>query len=148
MKPPLFGLTLVAFLAGGAASAQTPFVIAKCDPNAAVIFSNIRLPQPVLADGKPLAAGTYDIRITNEHPTPAPGQSVSGECWVEFVKTGTIAGRELASVVPADEIGSVVKGPTPKPSACRVDVLKEGEYLRLWMNDAGTHYIVKLPISR
>jgi hypothetical protein len=27
-------------------------------------------------------------------------------------------------------------------------VLKEGEYLRVWMNGAGTHCIVNMPIAR
>jgi len=27
-------------------------------------------------------------------------------------------------------------------------VLKEGEYLRVWMNSAGTHDVVKMPIAR
>jgi hypothetical protein len=33
---------------------------------------------------------------------------------VEFLKSGAVAGREVASVVPAEEIGAVAKGPEPK----------------------------------
>jgi hypothetical protein len=101
-----------------------------------------------LADGKPLAAGTYQVRITTERPAAAVGQSANAACWVEFVKAGTVSGREVASVVSTDDIRTVAKGPAPKPSAFRVDLLKEGEYLRVWMNSGGTHYIVNMPVAR
>jgi hypothetical protein len=138
-----------ALLVAATASAQTtsPFVLAKCDPQT-ITFSNVRLPQPVLADGKPLAAGTYDVRIAAERPKPAVGQSPTAACWVEFVKGGAIAGKEVASVIPAEEIGAVAKGPAPQPNAVSVDVLKGGEYLRVWMNGGGTHFIVNMPLAR
>ena len=148
MKLLILGSAFVAFAIATSASAQPlPFAISKCDPEA-VTFRDVRLPQPVLADGKSLAAGTYDVRITTERPAAAVGQSANAACWVEFVKAGSVAGREVASVVSTEDIGSVAKGPAPQPSACRVDLLKEGEYLRVWMNSAGSHYIVNLPVAR
>jgi hypothetical protein len=150
MKALILPLACAAVFIANAAHAQTssPFVAATCDPNAHTLTSNVRLPQAVLANGQPLAAGTYEIRITTDRPTPAVGQSPTGECWVEFVKGGAVAGRELASVVSGDDIGAIVKGPEPKPNAVRVDLLKGGEYLRVWMNGAGTHYIVNLSVQR
>jgi hypothetical protein len=120
---------------------------------ASVAFSQttlgtIRLTHAVLADGKPLAAATYQVRLTNEEPKPAVGQSPSGEQWVEFVKNGTVAGRELATVISASDIGAVAKGPAPKAEGSRVDVLKEGEYVRVWMNRRGTNYIINMPVAR
>ena len=149
MKTLILPAASLAVFIATAASAQTssPFAVEKCDPEA-VTFSNVHLPQAVLANGQPLSAGTYQIRITTERPTPAIGQSPTGECWVEFVKSGAVAGREVASVVSADEIGAVVKGPGPKPDAVRVDLLTGGEYLRVWMNSGGTHYIVNLSVAR
>jgi hypothetical protein len=148
MKPLVLGSAFVALSVAAAASAQTvPFAVSKCDPEA-VTFRDVRLPQPVLADGKSLAAGTYDVRITTERPAAAVGQSANAACWVEFVKAGGIAGRDVASVVSAEDIGTVAKGPAPKPSACRVDLLKGGEYLRVWMNSGGIHYIVNMPVAR
>jgi hypothetical protein len=149
MRALILPAACAAMLIATAASAQTssPFVVAKCDPDA-VMFSNVRLPQAVLADGQPLAAGTYQVRITTECPAPVIGESPSGECWVEFLKGGVVAGRELASVISAEEIGEVVKDPVLKPNAVRVDLLKGGEYLRVWMNSAGTHYIVNLSVRR
>jgi hypothetical protein len=142
------GFAFLSMLVAATASAQTtPFAVSRCDPEA-VTFSNIRLPQAVLANGQALAAGTYQLRITTERPAPAAGQSATAECWVEFLKGGSVAGREMASVVSAEDIGAVAKGPQPKPNAVRVDLLKRGEYLRVWMNSAGTHYIVNMPVAR
>jgi len=142
------GFAFLSMLVAATASAQaTPFAVSRCDPEA-VTFSNIRLPQAVLANGKSLAAGTYQLRITTERPAPAAGQSATAECWVEFVKDGSVAGKEMASVVSAEDVGAVAKGPEPKPNSARVDLLKGGEYLRVWINSAGTHYIVNMPVAR
>jgi hypothetical protein len=46
-----------------------------------------------------------------------------------------------------EAIAAIAKGSLPKSGSARVDVLKEGEYLRIWFNHAGTHYIVNLPID-
>ena len=141
---------LAALLAAATASAQTPppFVTAKCDATGVTSFDKVKLPQAVLADGKVLAAGTYQIRITTDRPAPALGQSPTGECWVEFVKGADVMGREVASVVPAEDIAAVAKGPAPQLNGYRVDPLKGGEYVRVWLNSAGTNYIVNLPIAR
>jgi hypothetical protein len=148
MKTPVLGIAFAALLVASAASAQTtPFTVGKCAADA-VTFSNIRLPQPVLADGKPLAAGTYQIRIATQHPTPAVGQSPTAECWVEFVKDGAVAGREVASVISAEDITSIAKGPAPKLDQSRVDVLKGGDYVRIWINSAGTNYLINMPVAR
>jgi hypothetical protein len=148
MKHLAYGFAVLAIFIASTASAQTtPFAVSRCDPEA-VTFSNIHLAQAVLANGQSLAAGTYQVRITTERPAPAAGQSPTAECWVEFVKGGAVSGREVASVVSAEDIGAVAKGPGPKPNAARVDLLKGGEYLRIWMNRAGTHYIVNMPVAR
>lgn len=109
-------------------------------------FKNVRLAQPVLANGQPLEAGVYDVRITTERPAPALGQSAAGECWVEFLKEGAVAGREVASVLASADIALVAKGPVPKSNTARVDALKGGEHLRVWINSAGTHYLINLVV--
>lgn len=109
-------------------------------------FKNVQLAQPVLANGRPLDAGVYEVRITTERPAPAVGQSAAGECWVEFLKNGSVAGREVASVVAPADIELVAKGPVPKPDTARVDTLKGGEHLRVWINSAGTHYLINLVV--
>jgi hypothetical protein len=130
-----------------AAPAQTnPFPTMKCEAQSPT-FDNVRLPHAVLVNGATLPAGTYTVRVTNERPEPAPGQTAASACWVEFVTAGAVAGREVASVIPPNELADVAKGPPPKAKASRVDQLKGGDYIRVWLNADGTHYIVNLPIA-
>lgn len=131
----IWGFGLASLLGAGVAVAQTA-------------LGTVHLTQAALADGKPLAAGTYQVRLTNEQPTPAAGQSPNAERWVEFIKNGTVAGREVATVISAEDIGAVAKRPAPKADGSRVDVLKDGEYVRVWITRAGVHYIVNMPVAR
>ncbi len=125
MNPVMLSVTFAALFAPNVAIGQAQsFTTAVCDAQTATF--NIQLPQTVLANGQRLAAGAYVVRITAEHPAPAAGQSPNAECWVEFVRGGAVAGRELASVVPTEEIGAIAKGPAPQPNQSRVDLLKEG----------------------
>jgi hypothetical protein len=111
-------------------------------------LGTVNLPKSVIADGKPLPAGTYQVRLTGDAPAPGVGQSVRGEQWVEFIRSGSVAGRELATVIPASEIAAVAKGPAPRVNSSRVDLLKGDEYVRVWINRGSEHYIVHLPPSR
>jgi hypothetical protein len=115
-----------------AAVAQTP------------IIGSVRLAQAVLADGKPLPAGTYDVRLTTDEPKPAVGQSPGSERWVEFVKGGQPVGREVATIVSNGEIDAIANGPRPKPNGSRVDVLKGGDFVRVWINRDRVNYIIHL----
>jgi hypothetical protein len=138
----------IVVLTAATAFAQTaPPLFGGCGGQPA-LFKNIRLPQAVLANGKPLAAGVYEVRLTTDRPTPAVGQSATGECWVEFVKGGSVVGREVASVIGPADIASVAKGPAPTPNTARVDRLKGGEHVRVWINSAGTHFLINLPIAQ
>jgi hypothetical protein len=128
--------TLVGVLAAGAVgsvSAQT--------------LGTVTLPGAVLADGRRLAAGTYQIRLTGDVLQPGVGQSPAGERWVEFLRSGTVAGREVATVIPAGDIGAVAKGPRPTVNSSRVDVLRGGDYIRVWINRGNEHYIIHMPAS-
>jgi hypothetical protein len=131
----MVGMVAAGLLAAGAGFSQTT-------------LGTVRLPRAVLEDGRPLAAGTYRVRLTDEHVTPVAGESPDSERWVEFVMNGTVAGREVATVISANEVGAVVKDPAPKANGARVDVLKGGDYLRVWINRKPSHYIVNLPIAR
>jgi hypothetical protein len=111
-------------------------------------IGHVRLTKAVLADGRPLAPGTYQIRLTGDQPVTPVGASPGAERWVEFVKAGKVAGREVATVISATEVRTIAKGPQPRPNASRVDVLKDGDYVRLWLNSAGTNYIVNVPFAR
>lgn len=113
----------------------------------ATTIGTVRLPQAVLADGSQLAPAAYQVRLTNDQPAAAVGELPGAERWVEFVKDGKVAGREVATVIAAADIGNIAKGPQPPVNGSRVDVLKGGDYLRVWINKAGTHYLVNMPLS-
>ena len=107
-------------------------------------LGTVRLTQTVKADGQALPAGTYQVRLSTASVTPVVGQGPEAERWVEFVKGGTVAGRELASVVSAEDMRTMAKMPR-KTAAVRVEPLKGGDYLRVWLVHGGNHYLINLP---
>src|SRR5450756_3121323 len=77
-------------------------------------LGTVHIAKKLVADGKPLPAGTYQVRLTTDEPKTAAGQTPGAERYVEFVKGGTVAGREVATVVSAEDIGKIAKGAKPK----------------------------------
>lgn len=110
-------------------------------------LGQVNIPRRVLANGQPLAPGTYTVRLTAETASE-PASSQTPERWVEFVRGGQVAGRELASVVPADEIAQIAESARPAPGRSSTVVLKSGDYLRVWFNQGGTNYLVHLVIPQ
>ena len=102
----------------------------------------IALRSAVLANGEELAAGTYLLSLAEDSPSPS-GTGPSGR-WVEFVDGDIIAGRGLAVVIADSEIGEVSDSGSLRNEA-RVAVLKEGDYVRVWLNRDGVNYLVHLP---
>jgi hypothetical protein len=146
-RTPLHGVCAVLLVTWAVFAYSTLSVNSQSATDAATI-GTVRLTQAVLADGKPLSAGTYQVRLTNDQPTAAVGESPGAERWVEFVKDGKVAGREVATVISAADIGTIAEGPQPKANASRVDMLKGGDYVRVWINKAGTNYLVNMPLAR
>lgn len=114
-------------------------------PAAGASLGSVTLITGVMADGQPLAKGTYQVRLTGDRPTPAVGQSPDSERYVEFVRSGKVVGRVLATVIPQSEIGQVAKGPRPSSGGSRVDLLKGNDYLRVWINRNGMNYLIHMP---
>ena len=111
-------------------------------------LGSVRLTRSVMADGKPLKAGTYQVRLTSQDATPAvPG--IKMERWVEFLQGGKVAGREVVSIVPGSELKDLMPGPDNLPRAgagsSRVEMLKGNEYVRVWINRGGVHYLIHMP---
>ncbi len=90
----IIGLLTACTLAAGVAIAQ---------PAAETSLGEVKLPRQVKADGKPLAAGTYQVRLTAEMPSPAAA-GITMERWVEFLQGGQVKGREVVSIIPASEM--------------------------------------------
>lgn len=108
-------------------------------------LGSVTLAKKVMADGKPLAPGTYQVRLVGENAKPGVGQSAEGEQYVEFVKGGKVVAREVATVVSNADIGSIVKTHKPTMNGVRVETLKGNDYVRVWINHSGQNYLINLP---
>jgi len=135
-----------AFAQHKAPNQQPPTAAAPTAPAGELVLGSVRLAKATTADGKPLAAGTYTVRLTAQEAKPdAKGASENIERWVEFVQGGAVKGREVVSIVPSAEVKNVVKDPPPAAGASKVQMLKGNEYMRVWFNKGGNHYLIYFP---
>ncbi|HUF47167.1 MAG TPA: hypothetical protein VMM93_05065 [Vicinamibacterales bacterium] len=109
-------------------------------------LGTVRITRAVLANGEALAAGTYAVRLSDAAVSAVVGQSPDGARWVEFLQSGQARGRELATVLAGEAVVEVAGRGGPASGASRVELLKGGDFLRVWINRAGTHYLVHLSI--
>ena len=58
--------------------------------------------------------------------------------------SGAVRGREVVSIVPQSELSTVTKGAAPASGRSRVETLRGDDYVRVWINRGGTHYLVHL----
>lgn len=126
---------------------QPTTAAAPTAPTGELSLGTVRLPRAVTADGKPLPAGTYTLRVTAQEARPeAVGTTENLERWAEFVQRGSVKGREVVSIVPESEIKMVVKDAPPRAGgAAKVQTLRGNDYVRVWVNRGGNHYLIHLP---
>ncbi len=62
------------------------------------------------------------------------------ERWVEFVQGGQVKGREVVTIVPRESIDKVQKDSPPRANGSKVELLKGGDYYRVWINRGGNHF--------
>jgi hypothetical protein len=140
------GLLAGTMMAGSAAAQTNQGQV----PAGEAALGAITLQQAVLADGQPLAAGAYDVRLTAQRAQPSvAGQQL--ERWAEFLQAGQVKGREVVSIVPAGEmkdLNSGLSGPKPAAGKSRVDLLKGNEYVRVWINAGGVNYLIHMPPTK
>jgi hypothetical protein len=145
MKHVLVGALVGALALSGSLAAQTQ----TQKPGAAgASLGSVTLRTAVMADGQRLAAGTYQVRLTGDSPKPGVGQSPESERYVEVLRGGKVVGREVATIVPQAEIAQVADGPRPAAGGARVELLKGDDYVRVWINRSGMHYILHLPPAK
>lgn len=99
----------------------------------------VTIPRSVMVDGQSLAAGMYLLQLAED-------ASDSAGRWIEFVSDGDVAGRGLAVVIPDTEIAEVAEVLSPRNEA-HVMELREGDYVRVWLNRDGVNYLLHLPPS-
>ncbi|HSL21879.1 MAG TPA: hypothetical protein VK886_10120 [Vicinamibacterales bacterium] len=145
MKRVMFATVLAVAFAAGSVAAQQP-ASSGTQASGVMNLGTVRITRNVTADGKPLPAGSYQVRLTAEEAKPeVAGQDKKLERWAEFVRGGQVRGREVVSIVPQDEIASVADGRPPRPGSSKVELLKGNDYLRVWINRGGNHYLIHLP---
>ena len=151
------GLCVVGLLAG-AFVAVAPLVGSPVEaqqlsgsvsvPQGNAALGTVELPRRVMADGRGLDAGSYDVQLTGQSASPsAVGALGVLERWVEFRQDGDVKGREVVTIVPQNEIADVAKSAPPGVGMSRVELLRENEYLRVWINQDGTHYLIHLSVG-
>ena len=118
-------------------------------PAGEVALGSVRFAKGVKADGKALAAGTYQVRLTAQsRRRRTPRASPKGlERWVEFTQGGQVKGREVVTIIPQSEIAQVQKDTPPAANGSKVEVLKGGDFLRVWISRGGNHYLLHMPTA-
>jgi hypothetical protein len=114
-------------------------------PAGGTVLGSVTLTRKVLADGQPLAPGTYQVRLSAEQLKPVVGESPDGERYVEFVRAGKVVGREVATVISNVELATMAKYGKPPANNSKVETLRGADYLRVWINRSGTNYLIHLP---
>src|SRR5262245_5489328 len=115
-------------------------------PTGEVALGSVRIPKAVTADGKALSPGTYQVRVTAQESKPdAVGQTAQLSRWAEFLQGGQVKGREVVTIVPKEELKIVAKDPPPPSGGSKVQTLVGGDFVRVWVNKAGNHYLIHLP---
>ena len=61
---------------------------------------------------------------------------------IPFVKGGKVVGREGVTIIPQADVAKVQKDTPPHANSSKVETLKGGDYVRLWINKGGNHYLV------
>jgi len=135
-------------VAGVACAAALLVLPARASAQAnAQSLGSVTINKKVMANGQPLAAGTYTVRLSSDSVTSVVGESADSEKWVEFVQGGQVKGKELATVVTGADVKTVSKEKAPAAGTARVDMLKGADYLRVWINHGGTHYLIHLTLA-
>jgi hypothetical protein len=131
-----------------APKAQPETAPAPTVPTGEMALGSITLPKSVKVDGKTLPAGTYQIKLTAQAANPpAAGQTANAERFVELSQKGQVKARDVVTIVPQSEIDKVQKDAPPATGAAKVQLLKGGDYLRVWINKGGNHYLLHLPTN-
>ena len=109
-------------------------------------LGTVRFSKSVKAEGKTLSPGAYQVRLTAQNASPpAAGQTPAAERYAELLRGGKVVAREVVTIVPQSEIDKVQKDAPPPRNGSKVETLKGGDYVRVWINRGGNHYLLHLP---
>jgi hypothetical protein len=106
----------------------------------------VRIAHAVMADGKPLSEGAYQLMLSDERPAPLAGQSPDAQRWVVFVADGKVVAREIAEVLDDSDLPPIGASARPTRDGVRVEMLQGAEFLRISVKRQGQRYLVHLPL--
>ena len=137
MTKVTLGFVLAGVLATGSAFAH----------HAAATLGTVTITQPVMAEGKMLQPGTYELRDTGEHPMPLPGQSPDAQAYIEILSNGMVVAREIAEVMSGTPQAVGTSGATSGGAGTRLraQMLRGGDFMRIAANHGGERYLIHLP---
>lgn len=116
-------------------------------PSESMLIGTVDLPRRANADGIPLDPGQYKLHLISPRTTPhANDVPHSRDRWIEFRQEDGVKGREMVTIVSGTEILTVAESAPPSNGSARIEVLKENDYLRIWLNNDGVHYLIHLAI--
>jgi hypothetical protein len=134
--PVLFSLALAVVVAQSFGQAQT------------TVLGTVRITTAVMANGAVLPPGNYEVRLTQERPPARSGQSADARQWVEFASGGKVVGREIAQVLRDGDLPATGASSRPVPSGTKVEMLKDGEFLRISIKRDRERYLIYLPPTK
>ena len=105
----------------------------------------VQITQQVMAGGKPLAPGSYQIWITDERPDVGAGAPSQNQRVVQFVQNEKVVATEIAEVFTRGEPQAVGTSGGAGASRARVEILRGGEFLRVSINDPDARFLIHLP---
>ena len=97
---------------------QPATAAAPAAPTGELALGSVRLPKAMMADGKPLPAGTYTVRLTAQEAKPnAVGASENIERWVEFVQKGKVVDAKSSASCRRRKPRTSSRTPRRRPTA-------------------------------
>jgi hypothetical protein len=136
----------VLFCGAAAVGTATPAFAHHTNAAMAHTMATVNIPAGLMAGGKPLPAGRYEVIITDEHPATESGTPSENQRWVEFVQNGTVVAREIAEVFGAADrpVGTSGAAGGTRAQAV-VQTLRGGEFVRVAINAGGARFLIHLP---
>ena len=110
------------------------------------LLTTVRIGTAVTAGGASLPIGTYELRLTGEHPAPLVGQPRNSQEWIEFVADGKVVAREAAEILYDDDLETAASQRVK--SGTRVEMLKDGDFLRISVKRERERYLIYLPVKK
>jgi hypothetical protein len=111
------------------------------------LLATVHVTHAVIAGGKSLPPGKYEIRLATGGPAPLAGQSPAAQRWIEFIDGDLVIARDVAEVLGDDDLTPMGASARPVREGTRVEMLKGGEFLRISVKRGSERFLIHLPVA-